>query len=184
MYVSIKIKGLDELYKRLDPKLVTRAARPAFRRASNQARTAGIKAVTKKYNIKTRVMKEKTYTRVRGLNAVIRVISHRLSLLRFGARQTRRGITLKVLKAGGRKLIPSAFIGRNMKTPPDRLPTGFIRERVSSGAKKRVWRHPLEILHGPSAPYMMGQQIDIIRKTFDVVFLKRLKHEIDRLWRK
>lgn len=85
--------------------------------------------------------------------------STRLPLKYFGARQTKKGVTYKIDKAGGRKLIPGAFISQKMgghvfvrvgaKRFPLRKPMGLSPwgTFVKLGMEDRISAVSLHILH-------------------------------------
>ena len=108
----IKLDGLDRLMKQLDPKLVKKAAVRSLNRTAPQAFTAGSKEVRKEYNVKAKdINKAKQIQKANfsNLYAVIKIVGARFKVLSFAAREVKKGVTVKIKKSGGRKLIPGAF---------------------------------------------------------------------------
>jgi len=99
-------------------------------------------------------------------------ISHKpLRLAWYGAKQTKRGVAVKVKRGGTRKVIKHAFMAT--------MPSGFTNAFQRRG-KTSV---PIDSLYGPE-PYQVvkrnkGLQ-DAIRKRGRDVFVARFKHELSR----
>jgi hypothetical protein len=106
-----------------------------------------------------------------------------IPLIKYGARQTSRGVTVQVLN--GRKLIPGAFIA----TMPSGHTGVYVRDPHAKHKKVKRAGHtswhalPIRELFGPSVPdmfvnYQVSQSImDLI----DAEFTKRFEHELTRL---
>jgi hypothetical protein len=91
--------------------------RPAIARALNRTATsvrAGTgREIRKVYNIKqgsVRAQIKITRATRNELEARVTASGRPIPLIEFGARQTKRGVTVKVKRRGGRKLIPGAFV--------------------------------------------------------------------------
>jgi hypothetical protein len=122
-----------------------RAARRSFRSAINKAArksfTAASKSVRAVYNIKASDVRK--YSRIRSatdqnLQATVTVLQKRLPVYAFGARQTKSGVTVRIKKAGGRKLIRGVFIA---KMPGGE--TSVFRRMEKRLGDPRQWRHKL-----------------------------------------
>lgn len=90
----------------------TKATVRALNRAGARAMTESNREVRKIFNVKASVVRGQMKLRraYKGhLAATIRVYGKRIPLIEFSARETARGVTLRVRK-GGRKLVPHAFI--------------------------------------------------------------------------
>jgi hypothetical protein len=85
----------------------------ALNRAGDQSVTAASREIRRVYNISAGRARQQIKVRNRAqhgkLYFTIRIFSRRIPLIEFGARQTKRGVTVAVRK-GARKLIPHAFI--------------------------------------------------------------------------
>jgi len=101
---------------------IDKALHNAMRRTLNKllskSKTVGGRAVRETYNIKSKDLNKSlrlrraNYTK---LEAEIRVRGNLMKVYYFGARATRRGVTVRIRKDRGRKLIASAFI-QQMRT--------------------------------------------------------------------
>lgn len=114
-----------------------------------------LKQITDKVNIKAGALRKLKVIRVdravaghRPTGQITLSESSRISLKEFGARQTARGVTYKIEKAGPRKQVPSAFGPGTKETN-----TRGARPKVMGGhIFKRILkaRLPVRKLRGPS----------------------------------
>lgn len=109
-----------------------------------------------------------------------------ISLAKFRARQTAKGVTVEVLR-GRRKLIPGVFLRS--------LPSGhtgvMVRGKYSQGKlarrKQRIRRTgndlPITEIVGVSIPKQMANKIILqsISKSINTMFPERIDHEIKRV---
>jgi hypothetical protein len=116
----------------------------AVRSARKKARTGANSLIRKKYNVKAKQL-TKTFTLLLAnpnrLESVVKAQGFRISLRQFSARQTKKGVTVKIFKAGSRKLISGAFFAT--------MPSGHkaVAERMS-GWKHREPKGREGIFHG------------------------------------
>ncbi len=132
------------------------------------------KRLAKELNLKAKrigqdlSVEKANYSKVSG---AVRATGEPVGLVQFGARQTQRGVTTKVLKSSSRSLLKHAFIakgkgkssaadgstkthvwwrsGDRSKLPaPKRFPTGK-RARANWDNIPRDYKYPLERLTGP-----------------------------------
>lgn len=102
----------------------------------------------------------------------------RVPLIDFGARQTKKGVTVKVKRSGDRFLIKHAFLAT--------MPTGhrdvFFRKKPPDTDPKR---HGLKIakLLGPAVPDFMGNEkaMGVILEKTEARLIENLKSQIDYL---
>jgi hypothetical protein len=103
----------------------------------------------------------------------------REGLHNFSARQTGKGVTYKIDKRGGRKLVAGAFMGPR---------PGVLAPKLNGGVFKRVGksRHPIVKLYGVS-PYgayakndMSGFEVQFINKGLLTEMERRIKLNILR----
>ena len=124
-------KGLDDLGRKVFPA----ALAAAINKTERFARIAASKEIRKEYNIKAADVK-KTISFKRAsknrLRAEFASKGTRISLAKFGARQTKKGVTVKVKKTGGRKLIKAAFLST--------MPSGHkgVFHRMKDWKKKEI----------------------------------------------
>jgi len=114
MEIKVKLEGFDRLRAILSPDVYKKAAVRSVNRAAQAAFNAGSKEIRKTYALKAKDIKDDTTLKKASWSkteAVIRIISKdRISLSKFGARQTKKGVSFKIKKNKGRGLIRGAFI--------------------------------------------------------------------------
>ncbi|HET6442536.1 MAG TPA: phage tail protein [Phycisphaerae bacterium] len=135
-----KLKGIERMLVGIPrglPKVITRA----LNKTGAHARTETVRAITRKVAMRqTDVRKDVTLRRAswRYWVATIRIKGRRVPLIRFGARQVKRGTTYKIERGGGRATAPHAFIAT--------MPSGH----VGVFKRKAGPRLPIGELKGPS----------------------------------
>lgn len=153
------------------PKAVSRA----INRTATNINVQASKLIKKEYTIKNKtkgVVTRATTSRLAG-NINYRGRPRLLRQANFSVGMTKNGISAKVERSSGRKVIPRTFI-RALRTS---AAPGVMQR------KKGVPRYPVKVLYGPSLPQMAGNvnvQPEVekfIQKKMD----ERLNHEVDAL---
>ena len=151
------------------PKAVSRA----INRTATATNVLASKLIKKEYTIKNGTKGLVTKANTGMLAGNINFKGRPRLLHNFSMGITKKGISVRVKRSSGRRLIPRTF----------------IRPLVVSNApgvlqrKKGAPRYPIEVLHGPSLPQMAGNvnvQPEVekfIQKKMD----ERLNHEVDAL---
>ena len=106
--LDIQWKGLEELEAALDPKLVRKAMVRALNRVALKAFTAIKKYLREKYTLKAKdISKQVKVSKARQNSPVAFIIATgtNFPLIAFQAKQTKRGVTVKIKKSSGRKLV-------------------------------------------------------------------------------
>ena len=114
MEINLKIDGLSKIETMLNADVINKAVSRALNRAANSAITYGSKKIRSIYNIKAGDIKRSTKIRRATKNnteAIIHISGGPIPFKYFGAKQTKKGVTLRIKKTEPRKLIKSAFIG-------------------------------------------------------------------------
>lgn len=129
------------------------------------------------------------------------------NLAAFGARQTKKGVTVNVIRRTGRKLIPHAFIVgkgskrwvawrgtrdemspyvgtqslRTMQWAKNRRSGGFFETDFHYGALPRKYRLPISKRWGPAIPDLMKHvpTFDAIERKAKARLDKNFSHELD-----
>jgi len=145
------------------------ATRRALNKAGTQTRTEASKGIRKDRNLKAGLIKKQMRLRKASrsrLRAVIVATGKVISLREYGAKATRKGVTVKVSKSKGRQLVPGAFFG----------PGGHVFRREG---KKRL---PIRKLWGPSLPsaFIKDAVVSAMRSKVGKVYPRLLKHEVER----
>lgn len=166
--MQFEIKGLKELREALDPKRYKKIATRVLNKLGSQSKTAISREVRNTYNIKRDRLDAGFYMRRatwENLAVLLRYSGRTPGLQRFDARRTNRGVTVKVRKSGGRKVVKGAF-----------MPEKII------GVYKRVGkeRFPLKRLYGPDLPGMVNTVgEDAAQRVIDEKANKILAHEFE-----
>ena len=134
------------------------AARRALNTVLRKAKTQTSKDIRKRYNIKARDLNKRirdTKATNRNLQAVLTIKSGKIPVYYFGARQTSKGVTAKILRNKSRTLYKGAFIAPYANQNPDdeQELSVFYRASLARGNSKD-WKHklvkekPRRIYHG------------------------------------
>jgi len=148
------------------PRVMSRA----INRTTKSAKTETGRRISQVINIKQSAVKKKilmfkaTFNRWVG---TLGISEKKFSLIHFSARQTKKGVTYKIEKSGGRKRIPVAFI----RSPRD-AKVVFRRETPQT---KRL---PLIALKGPSLGVVFERTRGIARGVTKTAY-KNLEKNID-----
>jgi len=152
-------------------KALANAARRTINKLIAKGKTNANRRVREIYYIKASDLNRQTkVTRANysNMEATIKIKGRRVAVYAFGARQTRTGVTVRIRRDRGRKLIRHAFIAT--------MPTGHIGV-FQRKTKKRL---PIKQLYSLSAAQMFEQQgVNEINILIEREGGKILQHEID-----
>lgn len=159
---------LDAALWGLDGRTLTRAVVRAANRTLTGARAEASKSLRKRVNLKAGTIKDqmRTYKASTARPAArIEVPYSPISLKRYGARQVRSGLSVRVLKTGGRK----------------RIKSGFIVDKIGGHSFLRIGksRTPIKKLYGPTLQSQVEVVIPKLQEDYiDPTFEKRLEEQI------
>ena len=165
-------RDIDRLERefRSKPAVIARVINATARRTAKGIKTEISKGIREKVNLKKADVDDKIVIRTRGSNiSVVLMESYRFGLNRFGARQTRKGVSYRISKQGGRTTIPGAFIVESKG--------GNVFRRTGES------RLPIQILRGlsPWGAYVQNDGLDErIRDAGSERFQRELVRRIDR----
>lgn len=165
---EITVTTSDKL-KMLAPRQVISAEVRAINKTARGLRTQISKSVRNQLNIKASAVKESLSiakaTRRPRPSATLSVAAKPVSLKEYGARQNRKGVSVRVKRANGRKLIKHAF----------------VVQVLGSHAFQRVGdaRLPIKKLFGPSVKQEAEQLSPEFRIFISKTLEKRIREEID-----
>ncbi|MCF6147292.1 MAG: hypothetical protein E3K37_01390 [Candidatus Kuenenia sp.] len=195
MSVVINVDFSQALRKNKKLQALTRKAIVrSLNRVGDQARTAASKQIREQYNVKAGDISKASKTiraKASRLQYKIFVRSGRLGLMKYGARKTNKGATVRIKKTGGRKLIPHSFIAPWKKGESEQWV--FLRDpklpkthRTSRRKDKAFYLKDAEArrsLFGPSITQLYANKkvAKKIRDTIDQNLTKRLNHELNFL---
>ena len=171
--MQFEIKGLKELRDALDPKRYKKIATRVLNKLGSQTKTAVSREVRNTYNIKRDRLDSGFYMRRatwESLAVLLRYRGKTPGLQHFDARRTSRGVTVKVRKQGGRKVVQGAFM-------PKRIIGIYKREGME--------RFPIKRLYGPDVPGMVNTVgIEAAQQVLDEKAERILSHEFEYELRK
>lgn len=166
--------------KELHEDVANKATARALNATMAQAKTAMSREIRQKFvlsaskvNESLRVNKAVAKNGLFQMEASLESPSQRgrsLNLINFGARQTAKGVSVKISRDGGRKLIPGAFIGNDGRT---------VFKRVGKA------RLPIKALQTIDVAQMFNTKkinqavIAAINERFPVIFEREAKYYTD-----
>lgn len=143
---------------------IPKAAASALNRVANHANSLAVRDLAKVTGLKqkdVRAAMSRTRATWANLQARIATIGRALNLIRFAARQTKKGVTASAW--GKRRLYRGTFIANAGRT---------VFKRATVGGK-RAGRLPIAPVHGPSLPREFGRK----------AFLDKLEQAATLKWR-
>jgi hypothetical protein len=177
--IKFSFENLDEVKNTYDPKIVRASLFSTIRKLSNQSATQVSKAITSRYNIKARDVKQAmARPRIREQNDVpvgfLIYTGKRISLRKFAknngkappersarprvksSRGNRYGARVRVMKSRGTHIVPEAFWGKGRAGKEDGAGTWQIFQRmgVPRGDPRYKGDEKLRKLTGPSIAHM------------------------------
>jgi len=173
MKFNVKLENVEGLEKLLDEKIYRKALQRTIKRMGTKFKKRAMKEVRKTYNVKAKTLKAHIKEHMskasnNGIEWRFSVTGRPVNLIHFGARQTSKGVSVKVKKGNGRRVIKSAFIAHD------------------SGGHKRVFmrkgkeRMPIESKSTLSYPQMFNKEIiDKAMKEVEENYEKEFKHNLD-----
>jgi hypothetical protein len=164
----------------LERKKIRTATYRALNRAQNKVSTEAGREIRKVYNVRQKAITSafrKLRASMSKLTARLVIEGVRIGLIEFAARQTKRGVTVRILKSGGRKLVKGAFITASTR--------GNYRGGGSQGINQ-VWRragkerYPIFPLRSVSIPqaFMNKAVLAVLDKHATETFNKNLQQQL------
>lgn len=181
MQISIKT-NFPDVQRRLDAlhaDVRTKATVSAVNKTIDQARTQMIREITSEYAVKAGYVRERLRIGRASFRQGAFNIEASLSgtgkrsanVIAFGARQVGRGVSVKIKKVGGRKIITGAFIGNKGRT---------VFKRVGAA------RLPIKAVSTIDVPQMFNKRrinaavIAAIKARFPTIFEREAKFYVSR----
>lgn len=162
MQIEIKtdFKAAYELLKRLPNTLRDQVMAASLNRTMEQGRTQAIRAITSEYNIKASAVRARlsiSYARRASgaFNMTARLSggngrNRAANVISFDARQVAGGVSVKIKKSAGRKIIKGAFIGNKGRTVFERASGTTMASRGRySGTKHAEAVKPVQTVGVP-----------------------------------
>lgn len=153
-----------------------------------KAKTAASRDIRSEYNVKAKELKSAlaiNKAKRTWLEGMLIATGKPLPLIAFGARQTRRGVTVDVM--GKRERLPSAFIGTMASGHRGVFARGKYQGYKFQWREKRIKKQGNDLaineLTTTSVPKMMQNNavLTALQKGLEQDFPARLEHEVSRL---
>lgn len=201
--IEFELKGLKEVQDILDPQKLKKVVTRTLNKVGSQALTAASREIRSVYNIKKdRLDAGLKLTRVaiatswESSGVIITAKGKPPGLQNFGARQTRKGVTVLVRKDHGRKVVEGGFMGKGVnfgehgsvsggKTGITDLiwkRTGEAKRLMSKGryAGSKAQREPIKKLNMTDTVGMMNTiGTEAIKKVVETKMGQIFDHELD-----
>ncbi|MFC5498146.1 phage tail protein [Caenimonas terrae] len=168
---------LEQLHKDVREQALVRAVNSTL--AQGQTRMA--QEISREFNITSREVKDRLQVikatwrngllSVKGVLQVTNKRGRSLNLIHFDARQTPAGVSVKILRSGGRKVLKGAFIANQGRT---------VFQRVG---KTRL---PIKAMQTVDVPQMFNTKrinrvvVQLLQDKFPEVFQREAKYYTDR----
>mgnify|MGYP001598132394 CR=1 FL=1 len=171
------LKALDGLRSDVRDKVLART----LNRIGEQTKTQATREISQEFNIKSSTVRERIIVRRAFASTRLAVeISvptkggkrGSINVIHFGARQTKRGVTIKVKRGGSRKALKSSFIGNDGRTV-------FSRIHSKSGVKSgRLPIYPVQTIDVPqmfNTKRITAKLLANVRDKFPIEFERQLR---------
>lgn len=172
--IKVSIIGLAQTMdkiKRLEEQVKTKAMVSAINKTATQTKNLATRLIRKSYLVKSEDLKDKIIIQKASKNRLeALVISKKkgggIELTKYSARMTRKGLSVKVKRSGGRSVIPNAFIGQGSAFVREGEKTHIPRKgywagkTIKRGERKGepILRQRLKKLYGPTIADLMGSK--------------------------
>lgn len=162
---------------------VNKAQARALNRTAEQLRTEAGRQIRADYNVTLRGIRQaslvkRASTTSKFPRAEVIFSGRSINLVEFGARQTKKGVTVQVKKRGGRKLIEHAFL-QIIKGGQNAGKKGAFRRTGKE-------RYPIHFLPSLAIPQMVASRAinAALLKFADEKYTDNLEHELIFLMKK
>lgn len=175
--IRVRVDGFEEVQRALrdlGTKTHQRIVTGALKRAGDAMNTMADRAVRERLNLKRADTKQVIKLRrpTKTVPEATLFVSHQpIRLAHYGARPTKRGISVKVLRSGSRKVVRRSFLLNHASG-----------KRVLMQRERGAPRLPIKALFGPE-PYQVIKQQKLepkIAARGHAVFVSRFAHEWKR----
>lgn len=129
--VTLDTSTVKRMLERMTPEVGELAVKRTINKVADQARTRMSREIRAEFNLSKAKVDEKLHTRIARSEGRLRFTGQLLSygpqgrrainLINFAARQTKKGLTFKIRKQGGRGRLDRAFVGNKGRTVFERV---------------------------------------------------------------
>lgn len=177
-YARIDPKGLNDVLNLLQAYRTggKKALQRSVNHGAKQGRKISVDAMSKKAALKKKTIRAATtmyFASLRTLSAKLVIKGGSVSLMEYGARQTKKGVTFRLWKDGKRERYRHAFITK-LPGSPDK---GVYERNIDSPSYDG--RSPLRTKSGPAIPNVYDKTPGLAKKAEELAGNEMLK-ELDR----
>ena len=194
--ISTNFPEVQRAIDRLRTDVANQVTARALNRTIEQARTQMSKEIRQEFNVSAALVKERLRIKRAAFKGGLLSLSaelsspegqkggRRINLIRFGAKQTAKGVSVKIKKVGARKTVSGAFIGNKGRTVFKRVPGSIMRSRASSGGK--LHRERIEPVQTIDVPQMFNTKrinaavVAAMQARFPAIFERELAWALSR----
>jgi hypothetical protein len=208
------IEEIKQMMKKLSGAELVKAQVRGINKTADGVKTDGVKMLTGYYALKASDIRASWKIRKAAFKSPTAAVSSKgtfIRLIKYGAKQTNEGVSVRVLKSSGRKIVKHAYIG---KVRSDQKSEQVYRRkyhdenragktsRINKMAGKVGWiwsakqnryfpakwmpeeyRRPVKALYGPRIQDYLSDpaQISVLQKLAGERLVKSMKHEVEYL---
>lgn len=180
-------RALDQLQDEVAAKATARAVNATIA----QAKTEMGRQIRQEYVVDARFVRErlriKRATFFKGALAIEATLSatekpRSANLIRFAARRVKAGVSVKIKRAGARKVVQGAFIGNKGRTVFERVPGSVMKSRSKS--KGKLHREAIKPMQTIDVPQMFNAKrinaavVAAMRAKFPAIFERELAYAL------
>lgn len=168
---------------RAQNEMVDKAAVSALNRVGSMVKSEAVRQVAKQRNLRVGYIRSHVYQSKafgKHLATYIRGVGRPISLREYGAHNTAHGVSVKVMREGGRKIVHrhgnKAFVFSRGHRAPRGNASGPVFVRTG---RQRL---PIEKLYGPSIPtaFVKHVAMEAFKRLAEKKWPERFNHEIRR----
>ena len=164
--ITVRVEGIDAVQRLLAeaPRKLARATVHALNDGAVHARAESVRLIGAEWNVKATdirtalTVRRATVAKQESADEAAGGRGKGIALASFGARQTRRGVTYRLKKAGGRNLVKGAFLatmrsghrGVFVRKGKARLPIAEKRAISIMG----MWQDVIDAVSAEAQPYL------------------------------
>lgn len=208
------MKEVKDLLKKLSGDDVKKATVRSVNKTMTGVRTDGIKILTEHYALTASAIRESWKIKKAYFANPLGVVSSQgtfIRLIKYSAKQVNSGVSVKVLKSGGRKIVKHAFIGRlRYAQSTDQVYRRSYHDEKHAGKSSKItmmagkvgfiwsakqnryiparwlpeeYRLPVKALYGPRIQDYLADpvQIELLTDLAGQRLIKSVAHEVDYL---
>ena len=196
MRLSIKT-NFPEVQRKLDTlrgDVATQVTARALNKAIEQARTQMSKEIRAEYVVTATYVRERLRIKKASMYGAGLMLEAYLdaqdkprsaNLIRFTAKQTALGVTVKIKRTGGRKSLPGAFIGNKGRTVFTRVPGTRMKSRKKANAHGQQIRplQTIDVAQMFNARRINAAVVAALQAKFPAIFERELAYAMSRFSR-